>query len=149
MAAALDVDIAQLESVRRLLQGAERSIKPTLLQKIGAELETTARDRIDSGDRLAPDGTDWPEWSESYLKTRRGQHSLLLGEGNLMDSIQSSVDGRGFVEVGSNLIYAATHQFGDDARNIPARPFLGISSNDEGLVLEIIESVVKSHTGGA
>ena len=149
MAAALDVDIAQLESVRRLLQGAERSIKPTLLREIGAELESSARQRIDSGDALAPDGTAWPEWSESYRTTRRGQHSLLLGEGNLMDSIQSSVDGRGFVEVGSNLTYAATHQFGDDSRNIPARPFLGISSNDEGLVLEIIESVVKSHTGGA
>ena len=35
------------------------------------------------------------------------------------------------VEVGSNLVYAATHQFGDPDRRIPARPYLGLSADDE------------------
>jgi len=44
------------------------------------------------------------------------------------------------VQVGSNLIYAATHQFGDPARNIPARPFLGLSTDDRTEILALAQA---------
>jgi phage gpG-like protein len=39
----------------------------------------------------------------------------------------------------SNIVYAATHQFGDDERNIPARPYLGLSQENAQDVLDVIE----------
>ena len=40
--------------------------------------------------------------------------------------------------VGTNEAYGPTHQFGDDNRNIPAHPFLGLS--DAADVLDIVEN---------
>lgn len=41
--------------------------------------------------------------------------------------------------VGSQLLYAAAHQFGDLSRGIPARSFLGVSIEDERDVVEAAE----------
>ena len=41
--------------------------------------------------------------------------------------------------VGSQLIYAATHQFGDSSRGIPARSFLGVSIQDEREIVTAAE----------
>lgn len=46
------------------------------------------------------------------------------------------------VEVGTNLVYAATHQFGRDfgrGAPIPARPFLQVLDEDERMIAETIE----------
>lgn len=48
------------------------------------------------------------------------------------------VAGADSVAVGTNEAYGPTHQFGDDNRNIPARPFLGLSDADD--VLDIVEN---------
>ena len=37
---------------------------------------------------------------------------------------------------GTNLVYAATHQFGDPERNILARPFLGASGEDNRFIVD-------------
>ena len=39
---------------------------------------------------------------------------------------------------GANLVYAATHQFGDPERNIPARPFLGASGEDNRFIVDTL-----------
>jgi phage gpG-like protein len=36
--------------------------------------------------------------------------------------------------------YAATHQFGRDAANIPSRPLLGSNNDDNDEVLDILRS---------
>jgi phage gpG-like protein len=46
------------------------------------------------------------------------------------------------VEIGSNLIYAATHQMGDEERNIPARAYLGLSDDDESELQEVIDDFI-------
>jgi len=97
----------------------------------GAVLESSTRERFET--KEAPDGADWPAWSDDYAATRKPHHSLLLGEGDLMGSI-ASLTSAGQVEVGSNLVYAAHHHFGgvDIGSGVPARPFLGVSDQDEG-----------------
>lgn len=142
----LSVDISQLEAVRRGLEGASKDMKGAILDAVGAELESSTVRRIDE-EQASPDGQDWPIWSERYRETRTGQHSLLIGEGALINSITHIVDGRGFIDVGSNLIYAATHQFGDPDRNIPERPYLGVSASDENVVGAIIADVVADILG--
>lgn len=101
-----------------------------LTDAAGAILESSTRDRFDT--KTAPDGAAWVPWSEAYDDTREDRHSLLVEEGDLRDSIASYSAG-GEVHVGSNLIYAAHHHFGGDeiGSGIPARPYLGISDEDE------------------
>ena len=41
-------------------------------------------------------------------------------------------------EAGTNLVYAATHQFGDPERIIPARPFLGVSDEDNRFIVDTL-----------
>lgn len=96
-----------------------------LADAAGVLVENQTKARI-ADEKAAPDGTDWVPWSESYDDTRDAHHSLLQNENHLLTSTQSYSTAWEAV-VGSNLIYAATHQEGDDDRNIPARPYLGLS----------------------
>lgn len=109
----------------------------------GALLESSSRERFES--KTSPDGTPWADWSDDYAATRKSQHSLLVGEGDLLDSLQSFSAG-GDVIVGSNLIYAAIQNLGGDevGKAIPERPFLGVSTTDE---LDL-KDLVKGHLEG-
>ncbi|BBV67845.1 Mu phage tail completion protein GpG [Klebsiella sp. STW0522-44] len=89
---------------------SDRSLQEELLENIGAVVESQTRRRI-SDEKRSPAGEKWQEWSEGYRKTRHGNQSLLQGNGDLLDSIQSIVE-RGRVRVGSPLAYAAVHQDG-------------------------------------
>jgi phage virion morphogenesis protein len=65
----------------------------------------------------------------------------LLERGHLMQSITHHVSGHE-VEVGTNVVYAAIHQFGGRAGRqhasvIPARPFLGVSQQDKNEIKHI------------
>ena len=85
----------------------------------------------------------------------------LVREGHLADSITyQMIDGG--VEIGTSRVYAATHQYG--ARkgqygrtrrgapipwgDIPARPFLGLSAEDERKVLDIIDRHLRRAASG-
>lgn len=130
----------------RLERLAEFDLGP-LLEGIGMEVENQTRRRI-QGDKAAPDGTGWPEWSAKYAKTRHSGHSLLQGDGHhLLDSITSDVEGDS-VLVGSPLVYAATHQFGDPARSIPQREFLGLAGEDYEAVVGMVEDYLEDIANG-
>jgi len=138
--AALHYDLSGVDRLRERVSGLARTDRARLLDMIGATVESQTRRRIEE-DKAGPDGTPWPAWSERYAATRHGGQSLLEGEGDLMDSLDY-VASDDEVEVGSNLIYAAVHQFGsedDSDQNIPARPYLGLSADDEAELEETIE----------
>ena len=129
----------------RLERLAEFDLGP-LLEGIGMEVETQTRRRIQD-EKTTPDGGSWPEWSADYAKTRHSGHSLLQGEGHLLDSITYEVTGDS-VLVGSPLVYAATHQFGAPARNIPPREFLGLTGQDYEDVVGMVEDYLEDITNG-
>lgn len=118
-----------------------------LLENVIAEVESQTRRRIQS-ERRSPEGLPWAAWSERYGKTRHGGHSLLQGEGDLLDSIQSLVtDNAGMV--GSNLVYAAVHHHGSrkgSGRRIPARPFLGLSPQNLDEVQGVVATWLEEQT---
>ena len=101
-------------------------------------------------EKTAPDGTPWAPWSGAYAKTRntgnRHAQSLLIDSERLglLGSIQQYVSGD-VVTVGSNMVYAAIHQFG--GRGIPARPYLGLSEQNrreiEDLVIGDVERLLQ------
>jgi len=120
--------------------------KPELLDIIGAVVESQVRRRI-RDEKNDPDGTPWGKWSERYAKRRPAGRTLLMGEDHLLDTITHLNVDRDSLEVGSNMIYAATHQFGDDERNIPARPFLGISDDNETDLIREIDAYLDERIG--
>lgn len=127
-------------------------------RNIAEGLRTSTDERFDA--EQGPDGTAWK-------RTIRGG-KILTKTGNLRNSIhvQASADR---AEVGTNTVYAATHQFGADrtirAKNkpylvfpgangglirakqvsikIPARPFLGLSEQDKEEIKTIIEEAIQ------
>jgi len=125
---------------RRLLSLPGIDFRAELLESVGALVESQTRQRI-AEDKASPDGEAWATWSERYAKTRHGGHSLLQGEGDLLDSIQYLVNGDE-LEVGSNLVYAGTQQYGDEERGIPAREFLGLSVEDEEEVDDLLQEFI-------
>lgn len=112
------------QALDRLIQADARN----LLTQMTGLVENQTRRRVQQ-DKVGPDGRPWDAWSTRYAATRGPGKSLLQGEGDLMDSLDSQVDDEA-AEVGTNLVYGATHQFGDEDRNIPARPYLGLSRDD-------------------
>ena len=134
-----------------------------VLADIGAELESSTVKRFISN--VGPDGVPW---SPSARAKAEGTPTLVQ-HGHLRDSIHYEVAGDA-VEVGSNLIYAGIHQVGGTISakgealaftlangafvmtksvTIPARPYLGMSDNDNATVLDIVGEHLARAAGGA
>jgi phage virion morphogenesis protein len=133
-----------------------------LTEPIGIRLRDNTQDRFAA--ERAPDGTAWAPLHPLYAEIKRGP-GILRGpnwsRSGLNNSITYAASGWE-VAVGSNKVYAAIHQFGGTIRpkrakllilrtaegaiwgtakevTIPARPYLGLSAEDERDVLEIVE----------
>ncbi|WP_420788918.1 phage virion morphogenesis protein [Shewanella algae] len=95
---------------------------------------------------IAPDGTTWAALSPTTqaLKPRHKTTPLRLND-ILLNQLAYQADDHS-LELGSNMVYAAMQQFGGTTspksmipgREIPARPFLGLSDEDEAAVLEMV-----------
>lgn len=143
-------DKAVLATVGRLVSRAG-DLAPAWreISEYGSE---STRHRIEAGGP-APDGTPWQPLSATTLarKTRMKDH-ILIEHGRLLGSIHPQ-PGADQAAWGTNVVYAAAMQYGmpkgyagTNKRgmpipwgNIPARPYLGISSDDRTEILAILE----------
>lgn len=132
--------------------------KAGVMNAIAEGLRTSTLERFSSEE--SPEGTKW----KPSIRATQGGKTLTKSAG-LKNSIKAQADGAG-AAVGTNMVYAATHQFGDERTirakksrylrfrlgdrwvsvpsvrvNIPARPFLGISKEDEVEIKAILEEV--------
>ncbi|MBL4870543.1 MAG: phage virion morphogenesis protein, partial [Robiginitomaculum sp.] len=136
---ALHIDVSDLGLAADRLEAIAGQIDlGVITAAVAGSVESQTKRRI-SDEKTSPDGDPWAAWSAAYAGTRHSGHSLLQGEGDLLDGIFSEQRGDKAV-VGSNEVYAAIHQFGGKAgRNksidIPARPFLGISEENEADIM--------------
>ncbi|NDV20878.1 phage virion morphogenesis protein [Pseudodesulfovibrio sp. JC047] len=133
----------------RIAQLGDMDTRP-LMDELGAAVVSQTQRRIDS-EKTGPDGAPWDPWSESYAKTRHEGHSLLIASGDLSDSLEHILGISGdHAEVGSNLVYAAAQQYGLDMSvigthrriQIPARPYLGISTENEEDLVALVDDFV-------
>jgi phage virion morphogenesis protein len=139
MSVALQFDLRAIGRLEKRIDEIAALDRRALLDAVGFAVENQTRRRI-YDEKTGPDGVAWPNWSERYALSRHGNHSLLEGERDLLDSIDYTVaSSGGAVEIGSNLVYAATHQAGDERRNIPARPYLGLSTDDEDELEQVVD----------
>lgn len=150
-------DKGVLDALNRLLRASD-DLSPAM-RSISRVLADAA-ERSFQGERNPATGTPWPALKPSTTQRReKNGHwpgKMLQVSGILAGSIQSGY-GRDYAVAGTNVPYAATHQFGA-ARgdfgvfsivrtrqqvpipwgDIPPRPFLGISDEDRDDILDIL-----------
>lgn len=125
----------QIASILNKLANAAQDRTP-LMRSIAGTMESAVLQNFDVGGR--------PKWLG--LKYRQG--TPLVDTENLMNSITSYYDNN-VAEVGTNEPYAAIHQFGGKAGrgrkvDIPARPFLVLTPQDEDDILEDVQAYFRS-----
>lgn len=124
-----------------------RNTEPAM-REIGDALVESTRKRFDT--ETDPQGNRWAPNSPVTLAKKSGT-KILTDSGALKASIRAALYGSGKgVSVGSSLPYTAMMQFGGTkARfphlwgDIPARPFLGRSAEDQ----ETIREIMRKHLG--
>jgi len=143
---------------RRMVRALDRLAQANtdkLLDTTGQLIENQVRHRIKT-ERRSPKGKKWAKLSDHYAKSKkrkRPRGSLLVFDDELRDTMQHQTE-QGNVVVGSALPYAATHQYGDKRLGfgttmvtIPARPFLGLSAQNEDDVLSTINDFFEHELG--
>lgn len=115
-----------------------------LMQAIGAVLESSTTERFNVS-KQAPDGGYWANLLPSTLKQKTNQNAndkgILVETGDLMRSITYYAD-KNSVTIGTPETYGVYHQFG--TKHMLARPFLGISDQDEKDIFEMINDYLAS-----
>ena len=150
------------EELLKTLKDIGHIDKAGLMNAIAEGLRTSTVERF--GKEESPEGKKWVP----SIRAQKQGGKTLISSGQLKTSIKAESDSTG-AAVGTNLIYAATHQFGDERTirakkskylrfqigdkwvsvpsvrvSIPARPFLGISPEDEEEIREILEEILRS-----
>ncbi|MYG80960.1 MAG: phage virion morphogenesis protein [Gemmatimonadetes bacterium] len=143
----LDADTALLRRRVADMAAVLEKDPQVAFDEVGQILVTSTVLRFKRG--VGPDGEPWP-------KSRRAEREggkTLVDKARLRNSIThvASADG---VDVGTNVVYAAVHQFGAEAGefgffsdgrrgtpipwgDIPARPFLGLDDDDADAVVGV------------
>lgn len=152
----IDGEVEELLAKLEQMSGID---KAGVMNAIAEGLRTSTVERF--GSEESPEGT---KWKPSIRATQKGGKTLTKSTA-LKTSIKAKADSTD-AAVGTNLIYAATHQFGDERTirakkskylkfqiggkwvsvpsvrvNIPARPFLGISEADKEEIKAILDEV--------
>ncbi|MDO6488238.1 phage virion morphogenesis protein [Colwellia sp. 6_MG-2023] len=121
------------QALNRLLkQGSD--LEPAL-RDIGEYLLESTQQRFI--DQQAPNGEPWDPLSPKTLAKKKRQDRVLTETGTLVDTLHYQL-GVNQLTLGSNMEYAATHQFGRESDGIPARPFLGIAVFERVEILAIL-----------
>lgn len=102
-------------------------------------------------DQKAPDGSPWQDLKPATWK-RKKNRKILTERTRLRGSLAYQA-GPDRVEVGTNVVYGAIHQFGGKAgrggsAEIPTRPFLGINDADRREIGEIVQDYLRRAWGG-
>ena len=146
-AANVSVNIKEIEALAKKLNGyALTSAQETaLLKRLGVEIEAQISERIESTKR-DPEGKTWADIAD---KTRRyllkhfpSARPPLWRTGELLDTIESQVSG-GVLLTGATKEYAGFLQEG--TKRMPARPFIGLSTQDIGDLADLIDVWLKEH----
>jgi phage virion morphogenesis protein len=144
------VEESQVKAALSTLQGNLSDLTPAMKgigQVLVTETDLAFRAQAD------PWGNAWAKLSEVTLQRRRkgkgkGSNKILRDTGRLANSINYRADAAS-VSVGTNVVYAAMHQFGGTKSqwphlwgDIPARPFLPVRNGRVDLSADALEEVL-------
>lgn len=113
-----------------------------LMSAIGGVLESSTRERFES--KRDPAGISWEQLKPSTLRAKRTAEGrayggILIKEEVMVDSITSHATSQS-VAVGVTPHYGVYHQLG--TKHIPARPFLGLSVENESNILRKVQEFI-------
>ena len=140
----IQIEVQADEAIKTLTRLADGIRDPRLMERIGAEVVTFSQERILSGKNTAPDGSRWEPLAMSTILRKRkkgfGGQGTLVQRGHLWSTIVAANATADGVDIGSTCVYAMIHQKGGKTgrghkTTIPARPYIGVSQ-DEELVLQ-------------
>lgn len=150
----IEYDDREVVAALKRLEANTGNLAPAL-KDIGEEMIESTKQRFK--DKKGPDGEAWPLNTPTTIE-RKGHDDVLIGGnlhedgvsfskgGTLGEQIFYQLVGDDALEWGSPLEYAAMQQFGGTQAefpflwgDIPERPYLGISAEDEKAILEIVE----------
>ncbi len=133
----LTIDTRGLDQLQARIQGLAGMDTTTLMPRLGEYLQASTQDRFKT--QTAPDGSPWDALAPRTLERKKhNRDKVLTARGFLRRGIRYQVLDKSTVQVGTDSVYAATHQYGRDEAHIPARPFLGLSSADRREITAII-----------
>lgn len=158
----IQLDISQLSRV--IDKAVERLSRPKLMfAEMGEELLAIHFARFTA--QQAPDGTPWQPLKDWYRESKKKNvDKILTLDGHLSGTLRYQASDTGVI-FGSDRPYAAIHQFGgvikpkgnyplklgaakDSPRaqsvTIPARPWLGLSADDEQRLIDIARKHLKN-----
>ena len=159
----------QVQDTLSQLTTKAQNLRPAFAE-IGEDLTETTKRRFNTA--TAPDGKAWAansavtiarylgNYGKSFKKdgslskagaARSASKKPLTGETRtLASTINYQLNGKSSVSVGSPKVQAAMMQYGGTKAqfphlwgNIPARPFLGVSSTDRTNILDILADYLK------
>ena len=143
--------IADKEFLKALqLMAAHTENADSCLKTIGEDLKESTIERFKTS--TAPDGTAWLLNSvlSTLIDDKKKGDKPLIDSGILMRTINYQIYGD-TLAIGSPMEYAAMQNFGGTKSefpklwgDIPARQFLGISSEDETNILNIISDYISN-----
>lgn len=150
--------------VRAAFGQLEKAVSDTtpIMRAIGTGLVSSTHDRFDT--ETDPGGNAWTPLRKEYAAVKKG--AGILRESAMSGGLQGSITykaGSSEVQVGTNKIYGAIHQFGGsifpkngpwlvfgvgdklihtDRVDIPRRSYLGISADDQVMILDTVEGAL-------
>ncbi|MCU0806552.1 MAG: phage virion morphogenesis protein [Candidatus Contendobacter sp.] len=126
---------AEVKAAFQELQSRLADLTPAF-RDIGEAMLNSTRARFRS--QTAPDGSPWAALSPDYqARKKKNADKILTLSGDLARLLNYQAAPRE-VRIGTPLIYGTAHQFGRPEINLPARPFLGLSKEDEQELLDIL-----------
>lgn len=151
----------ETEKLLKKLEGLADIDRAGINNAIAEALRSGAVQRFE--EQKGPDGGAW----KKSIRATAEDGKTLVDTAQLRNSINARASAAG-AEVGTNVVYAATHQFGASGRtirakkkkflsfqvngrwirkeqvtvNIPERPFLGVSSEDRQEIQELVETAL-------
>ena len=155
-------DNALIQGMRQLQAMAVNNLP--MMRAIGTALVETTQQRFET--QTAPSGHAWAKLNPAYAALKTGP-GILRERGMLYRSITFHA-APGQVEVGTNRVYGAVHQFGATIRpkqakalvfrlgaktihaksvTIPARPYLGFGAADRAEVEEVVAGALQRAVG--
>ena len=141
----VSIDDAQVVNALNQLLQRSTDLSPAL-RDIGEMLDKSHDERFDS--EVSAEGDPWPSLTQNtVMRKKRNSGRVLTEYGRLRESLHYDVSAN-TLRFGTNVVYAAVHQFGADKHsfkggqtpwgNIPARPFLFVSADDQSRMSEIL-----------
>lgn len=162
--ATLTIDDGEVSGALDGLLAALGDLTP-VFKNIGEHVQAATIDRF--AEQKSPDGVPWKPLLPIYAATKKGP-GILRETGQMAQIVYQVAED--MLQVGTNAIYAAVHQFGATIKpktkqalafllggqevvvasvTVPARPFLGLTAEDRLEISDLVEDYLDAAAGGA